>query len=93
MPKALPMPWDRLPKSTGPQMREIAYHLARFIENVRSLSIDPVVVRNNWLRAYDFVTDRAAATLNDDARSNDPFAKLGRETVAVEVSHRPEPPT
>jgi len=69
-----------------PTDAQIAYHLARFIETIRSLSIDPVVVRNNWLKAYDFVTDRAAATLNDDARSNDPFAELGRETVAVEVT-------
>ena len=53
---------------------------------MRSLSIDPVVVRQNWLKAYDFVTDRAAVTLNEYARDNDPFAKVGRETVAVEVT-------
>ena len=57
-----------------PSDAQIAFHLARFIENVRSLSIDPVVVRQNWLRAYDFVTDRAAVTLNEHARENDPFA-------------------
>ena len=69
-----------------PNDAQIAFHLARFIENVRSLSIDPVVVKQNWLKAYDFVTDRAAVTLNDYARDNDPFAKVGRETVAVEVT-------
>jgi type IV secretion system protein TrbF len=69
-----------------PNDAQIAFHLARFVENVRSLSIDPVVVRQNWLKAYDFVTDRAAATLNDYAREADPFAKVGRETVAVEVA-------
>ena len=41
-----------------PTDAQIAYHLARFIENVRSLSIDPIVVRQNWLRAYDYATDR-----------------------------------
>lgn len=65
---------------------QIAFHLARFVENVRSLSIDAVVVRQNWLKAYDFVTDRAAVTLNDHARASDPFAKVGRETIAVEVA-------
>jgi type IV secretion system protein TrbF len=65
---------------------QIAFHLARFVENVRALSIDPVVVRQNWLKAYDFVTDRAALTLNDYARENDPFARIGRETVAIEVT-------
>jgi type IV secretory pathway TrbF-like protein len=69
-----------------PSDAQIAFHLARFIDNVRSLSIDAVVVRQNWLKAYDFVTDRAALTLNEYARENDPFAKVGRETVAVEIT-------
>lgn len=60
-----------------PSDAQIAFHLARFVDNVRSLSIDPVVVRQNWLKAYDFVTDRAAVTLNEYARENDPFAKVG----------------
>lgn len=69
-----------------PQDAQIAHHLARFIELVRSLSIDPVVVRQNWLQAYHFTTDRGAATLNDHARSNDPFARVGKESVTVEVT-------
>jgi type IV secretion system protein VirB5 len=44
-----------------------------------------LVVRQNG-SAYDFVTDRAAVTLNEYARNNDPFAKVGRESVAVEVT-------
>ena len=69
-----------------PSDAQIAFHLARFVDNVRALSIDPVVVRQNWLKAYDFVTDRAAVTLNEYARDNDPFTRVGRETVAVEVT-------
>lgn len=69
-----------------PTDAQIAWHLARFIENVRSLSIDPVVVRRNWLRAYDYATARAAGTLNDYARENDPFSAIGRHSVAVEVA-------
>ncbi len=69
-----------------PTDAQIAYHLARFIENVRALSIDPIIVRQNWLRAYDFATDRAATTLNDYARETDPFSKVGRRTVTVEVT-------
>src|SRR5262245_4892731 len=69
-----------------PSDAQIAFHLARFVDNVRSLSIDPVVVKQNWLKAYDFVTDRAAVTLNEYARDNNPFAKVGRETVGVEVT-------
>ncbi len=65
---------------------QVAWQLARFIEWTRSVSTDPIVVRGNWLRAYDFVTDRGAAALNDHARSNDPFGKIGRETVSVDIS-------
>lgn len=69
-----------------PTDAQIAHHLTRFIEQVRTLSIDPVVVRQNWLGAYDFTTDRAAAVLNDYARSHDPFARVGRESVTVQVT-------
>ena len=68
---------------TDPQ---IAYHLARFIDDVRGLPADAIVLRQNWLRAYDFTTDRGAAALNDYARTNDPFARLGKVQVSVEVS-------
>lgn len=69
-----------------PTDAQIAYHLARFIENVRSLSIDPIIVRQNWLRAYDFATTQAATTLNDYARENDPFSRVGERTVTVDVT-------
>jgi len=65
---------------------QIAHHLARFITDVRSLSIDPIVVRRNWLEAYDYTTDRGAATLNDYARTNDPFSRIGQNSVEVEVT-------
>ena len=68
---------------TDPQ---IVWYLARFIEEVRSVPADPIIVRQNWLRAYDFTTDRGAAALNDYARSNDPFGKVGKQQVAIEVS-------
>jgi len=68
---------------TDPQ---IAWHLARFIEEVRSIPVDPVVLRRDWLVAYDYVTDKGALALNDYARTNDPFSKVGKAQVSVEVS-------
>ncbi|MFC3721818.1 conjugal transfer protein TrbF [Neoaquamicrobium sediminum] len=70
-------------RPTDPQ---IAWHLGRFIEQVRSIPADPIIVRQNWLRAYEYTTDRGAIALNDYARSNDPFARVGRQQVAVEIS-------
>jgi type IV secretion system protein TrbF len=69
-----------------PSDPQIAFHLARFIEQVRSIPDDPIIVRQNWLRAYDFVTDRGALVLNDYARTNDPFALIGREQVGIDVT-------
>ncbi|GHH24137.1 conjugal transfer protein TrbF [Sphingomonas glacialis] len=76
-------PADAGYQPTDPQ---IAFHLARFIEEVRGIAADPVVVRQNWLRAYDFTTDKGALALNDYARTNDPFTNIGKEQVAVDVS-------
>jgi type IV secretory pathway TrbF-like protein len=68
-----------------PADAQIAEHLARFVSDVRSLPLDPIVVRQDWLEAYDYATDRAAAVLNEYARVNDPFAKVGKESVAIEI--------
>ncbi|RWK09315.1 conjugal transfer protein TrbF [Mesorhizobium sp.] len=70
-------------KPTDPQ---IAWHLARFVEQVRSIPADPIIVRQNWLRAYEWTTDQGAAALNDYARANEPFSKIGKQQAAVEVS-------
>ena len=68
-----------------PTDAQIAFHLGEFINNVRSVSIDPIVVRKNWLKAYAYATDQAAQTLNDYARVNDPFAEVGKRSVSVEI--------
>ncbi len=93
------VPWvvqvDRLGQSQAiapatadyqPNDAQIAFYLARFIEQVRGIPADAIIVRQNWLRAYDFTTQAGALALNDYARSNDPFAKVGKSQVAVEVS-------
>jgi type IV secretion system protein VirB5 len=69
-----------------PNDAQIAFHLSRFIQDVRSLSIDPIVVRQNWLDAYDYTTERGAATLNEYARTNDPFSRVGQTTISIEVT-------
>jgi type IV secretion system protein VirB5 len=69
-----------------PTDAQIAFHLAHFISNVRSLATDPVIVRQSWLDAYGFTTDQGAATLNDYARANDPFSRIGQTSIVVDVS-------
>ena len=65
---------------------QIAWHLGTFIKNVRSRSLDPVLMREHWLSAYDFATPRAALFLGEYARSANPFAEVGRRTVSVQVT-------
>jgi type IV secretion system protein VirB5 len=69
-----------------PNDPQVAFYLAKFIEQVRSIPSDPIIVRQNWLRAYDFTTQAGALALNDYARTNDPFANVGKQQVAVDVS-------
>ena len=68
---------------TDPQ---IAWYLAHFIQEVRSVPDDPIVLRQNWLDAYDYVTSKGALALNDYARTTDPFGKVGKEQVSVDVA-------
>jgi type IV secretion system protein VirB5 len=70
-------------RPTDPQ---IAWQLAQFIQDVRSIPDDPVIVRQDWLHAYDFTTNQGSAALNDYARANDPFAQIGKVQIAVSVS-------
>jgi type IV secretion system protein VirB5 len=76
-------PAQRAYEPTDPQ---IAWFLAQFIRDVRSVSLDPVLMRENWLSAYDFVTDRGARFLGEYARSANPFGDVGRRTVSVQVT-------
>lgn len=69
-----------------PSDPQIAFHLARFIEQVRSIPADAIVVRENWLRAYDFTSPQGALALNDYARANDPFSAVGKVQVGIDVA-------
>ncbi|RYD96870.1 MAG: conjugal transfer protein TrbF [Sphingomonadales bacterium] len=68
-----------------PSDAQLSWHLARFVEMIRGLPSDPIVVRQNWLRAYDWATQAGAQVLNTTAEEETPFAKVGKSTVAVEV--------
>lgn len=70
-------------RPTDPQ---VAWHLARFIANIRSVSLDPVLMRRGWLEAYDFATRRGAQFLGDYAHAASPFTQVGERTVSVQVT-------
>jgi type IV secretion system protein TrbF len=72
--------------SYQPTDPQIAWHLAHFIANVRSVGLDPVITRERWLEAYDFATTRGSQFLGDYARASDPFAGIGDKTVSVQIT-------
>ncbi|RYY28766.1 MAG: conjugal transfer protein TrbF [Sphingomonadales bacterium] len=70
----------------SPSDPQIAWHLGRFITHIRSRSLDAVLMRENWLSAYDFASERGALFLGEYARAANPFAEVGRHTVSVQVT-------
>lgn len=73
-------------KDYRPTDPQIAWFLGRFVTSVRSIALDPVLMRQDWLSAYDFTTKRGAVFLGDYARSADPFGRVGERTVSVQVT-------
>ena len=84
---------DGIVQAIGPAQRTnfnpgkpvIEYFIVQFVTKVRSLPLDPVVAKNQWLSAYDFLRKGAANTLNEIAVREKPFSKIGLETVSVRV--------
>ncbi|WP_447763772.1 conjugal transfer protein TrbF [Sphingopyxis panaciterrae] len=70
----------------NPTDPQIAWALGRFISHVRGISLDPVLMRENWLAAYDFAGERGALFLNEYARSSDPFSQVGTRSVSIEIT-------
>ena len=70
----------------APSDAQLAFFLARFIGNVRALSVDPVVVRQAWLDAYDAITSHAKPVLDTYAQGADPFGHIGRRAVTIDVT-------
>jgi type IV secretion system protein VirB5 len=69
----------------APNEAQTAYHLGQFVRLVRSLPTDGVVLRENWLQAYRFLTPQGAAQLTETARADDPFLSLGRVGRTVHI--------
>ncbi|HWJ37250.1 MAG TPA: conjugal transfer protein TrbF [Sphingomicrobium sp.] len=73
-------------KDYQPTDPQVAWHLGKFIGDVRGVSLDPILMRANWLEAYDFVTARGSRFLSEYARTANPFGSVGTRTVSVQVT-------
>jgi len=68
-----------------PQEPEIKHFLSQFVTKVRSVPLDPVVVRQNWISAYAFMRQTAASKMNEEIKKDDPLSRMGRELVQVTI--------
>lgn len=75
------------PLSIGynPTVAQKEYFIGNFIELLRSVPLDPVVAKQNWLKAYGFLGQRATAQLNTYLQQNNPLNILGKKTVVVKI--------
>lgn len=75
-----------LAQSYSPTTAQKEYFVSQFIQKIMSLSVDPVLVKKNWLDAYSFVAGKAVAQLNVYAQKNKPLALLGQATNSVLIT-------
>jgi type IV secretion system protein VirB5 len=69
-----------------PNESQIAWQLGRYIRDLRSVSLDPVVTRQNWLDAFAMTTQRGAQFLSGQAQASDPFADAGARAISIQVT-------
>jgi len=69
-----------------PTTASAAYFVAEFVRNVRSRSVDPMVVRDNWLRAYALAAGDALPALDAYAKLTAPLVNVGDQSVVAEIA-------
>ena len=74
---------DARPRVTDAQ---IAFLIGRFVEDIRSLSTDPVVVRTKWSRAYAMATELGVDALSRYATNSGRFTKIGKHAITAKVT-------
>ena len=70
-----------------PDERMIRYFLIDVLQRMRSLPLDPVMAKQNWLRVYEFLSPEARLKMNEVAQLKDPFADLGSRTRSVIIEN------
>lgn len=69
-----------------PSLAEKEYFIGNFIRLTRTLPLDPVLAKQNWLNSYQFLTSRGAVLLNEYFKQNNPVNLLGKQTITLEIT-------
>lgn len=72
--------------SYQPSILEIKFFITHFINLVRNVPSDPVLIRQSWLKAYLFLRREAANQLNDITNKDEgsPLKRIGDQTVTIQ---------
>ena len=70
----------------SPTQAQEEYFVSRFIKNIMSLPLDPIVLRDDWISAFSFVQGTAMSQLNNFMQAQNPFALVGKQTQTVTIT-------
>ncbi len=70
----------------NPEQAQVEYFLSQFVQLIRGLPLDPVVAKQNWLKAYAFLSPRGSAMLTTLMRNDNPLNLLGKQTTLVTIT-------
>ncbi len=68
-----------------PNDAQVSYFLGQFVRLVRSVPTDGVVLRDNWMQAYQYLTPQSATKMNEIARQDDPFQLIGQRARGASI--------
>jgi type IV secretion system protein VirB5 len=69
----------------NPTVAQKEYFIGQFIDMMRSLPLDPVIAKKNWLTAYSFLSRQAATKFNTYLSKSNPIDLLGKKTVLTKI--------
>jgi type IV secretion system protein VirB5 len=69
----------------SPTDAQVSFFLGHFVRLVRMIPTDQIVLRENWVQAYEYLTPQAAQQLNEIARADNPFAGVGERARGVAI--------
>lgn len=68
-----------------PKENEIKFFLRMFVNNVRSMPLDPVVYKKNWDEAYNFMTANAQTKMSSVMQDEQTAKHFGQMTVITHI--------
>ena len=69
-----------------PNEAQKEYFIVNFIELTRSLTLDPVAVKKNWVSAYNFLSNRGGQQFSKYFKEANPAALLGKKTITIQIT-------